>query len=688
LGDGLWLRTSGEGGAARDWRRYEGDLGLSADLIGTDHGQGVFQARFPGPDYESAGAPGKRWVQVEIAQRGFHIVWKVNGYVIGEFDNISWFTAGTVMIGTLDAFTSIASPKEDNYVIFDNVRVVNLDTEPELSSVRVEAFDPQAAEPADSGTFTITREFGALSKPLEVTFRLTGTATPGVDYKTNNLAAGKVTIPAGLNFVDLVIEPIDNLVGEPPETVIITLTGNTAYEMRDPISATIDLLDDGDTVGVNIAALDPYTYERVVEDQLAFEIIREGDITADLTVSLTYGGTATGDDYDGAFRSVTLPAGADRTTLALTPKDDALVEGDETVIVSVVAGPGYAVGPNASATGTIVDDDPAVKPVLFAENFNTDTAANWLARFSADNAIDDYTAEFAYDYSFDAIPPAPHGSGDTRGLRLAVNKNDPTTGGAAGLNLYPKGQNFTGAYALRFDMYLTYSTAVGGTTEHALCGINHSGDVVNRHATAGSDGVWFAVETDGSASGGGRSYVSYLGGAGTPTFEAKPASAFAPYFTSPPYQARGAASGRWVDVEVAQAGGKVTKKINGVTVFERADTGAFTSGNVMVGHMDTFSSIGAVGNYVIYDNLRVVRLEEAPPAQPTITRVQLSGNQVQLDVTAPGASAGQLVLEGSSALPGGFQTVTGASVQNTGPGQFQVTAPSNAAPVQFYRIKR
>jgi len=96
--------------------------------------------------------------------------------------------------------------------------------------------------------------------------------------------------------------------------------------------------------------------------------------------------------------------------------------------------------------------------VLFEDNFNTDTSANWtvLSGTSADEndaaydaALGDFTVDFAFDYSTRGIPPAPN-SGDksTLGVKISVNNNDNTGGSEAmGVNLFPAKQNFSGNYA-------------------------------------------------------------------------------------------------------------------------------------------------------------------------------------------------------------------------------------------------
>ena len=73
-------------------------------------------------------------------------------------------------------------------------------------------------------------------------------------------------------------------------------------------------------------------------------------------------------------------------------------------------------------------------PVMFADDFNTDTSTNWNIFWGATNGIPDYTADFSFDYgatpyTFNSItaliPPAPNSADNsTRGVRLTVNSDE------------------------------------------------------------------------------------------------------------------------------------------------------------------------------------------------------------------------------------------------------------------------
>ncbi|MGC3956601.1 MAG: hypothetical protein QM813_01090 [Verrucomicrobiota bacterium] len=50
----------------------------------------------------------------------------MDGTVIAQRANTSAFASGTIMLGLMDVFPSIAAPARDSFVLFDNVRVENL----------------------------------------------------------------------------------------------------------------------------------------------------------------------------------------------------------------------------------------------------------------------------------------------------------------------------------------------------------------------------------------------------------------------------------------------------------------------------------------------------------------------------------------------------------------------------------
>ncbi len=87
-----------------------------------------------------------------------------------------------------------------------------------------------------------------------------------------------------------------------------------------------------------------------------FTFTRTGPTSGALTVNFTVGGTASASDYAALPASVVIPDAQTSTTLLVTPADDAVVEGAETVVLTLAPG-FYNVGASGNATVTIADND-------------------------------------------------------------------------------------------------------------------------------------------------------------------------------------------------------------------------------------------------------------------------------------------------------------------------------------------
>jgi hypothetical protein len=111
----------------------------------------------------------------------------------------------------------------------------------------------------------------------------------------------------------------------------------------------------------------------VVEDgtsNLLYTFTRLGAVGGPLTVNFSVGGTASfGNDYtqSGAASftasagTVTFAPGSSIATVTIDPAIDFAQEEDETVALTVTGGSGYTVGSPLAATGTITNDDTALK---------------------------------------------------------------------------------------------------------------------------------------------------------------------------------------------------------------------------------------------------------------------------------------------------------------------------------------
>ncbi len=117
-------------------------------------------------------------------------------------------------------------------------------------TVTVTANDPTATEAGPTtGQFTVTRT-GSTTSALTVYFAVSGTATSGSDY---NSIGTSVTIPAGSASATITVTPINDTLVESDETVIVTLSANSAYTIGTPSSATVTITSDD--VAINPALI-------------------------------------------------------------------------------------------------------------------------------------------------------------------------------------------------------------------------------------------------------------------------------------------------------------------------------------------------------------------------------------------------------------------------------------------------
>jgi hypothetical protein len=107
---------------------------------------------------------------------------------------------------------------------------------------------------------------------------------------------------------------------------------------------------------VTLSSTDPLTAEPAGNGH--FTVSRDGSTLEPLTVSYTVAGTATaGTDYMALSGTVTVPAGKGSVNVMVQVVDDTMVEGSESVVVTLAADPGYLMGDLQQATVTILDND-------------------------------------------------------------------------------------------------------------------------------------------------------------------------------------------------------------------------------------------------------------------------------------------------------------------------------------------
>ncbi|MCP4687144.1 MAG: hypothetical protein GY859_03780, partial [Desulfobacterales bacterium] len=221
------------------------------------------------------------------------------------------------------------------------------------------------------GSITITAQLSTPSGvDVSLPFQVSGTATAGTGVDDDyTITASPILIPAGASSHNITITLVSDTLHELNETVIVTMetpANATPGSIREH-TATIQSANPPPKVSFNPTAMSGTENggEITVTAQLNFA--SSLDVSVPLTVS---GAAKNGLDYAISPSSLFFPAGATTLTVGVTPVDDALDEGSETLIITMDQPLNGDVMPGADAcTVTITDNDPLPRVSLSPPSF-------------------------------------------------------------------------------------------------------------------------------------------------------------------------------------------------------------------------------------------------------------------------------------------------------------------------------
>ena len=362
------------------------------------------------------------------------------------------------------------------------------------------------AEDASATTVTVTMNTGGVtaSESFEVPFKVTsGTATAGTDFaKVNDfnglLGAGDTSLTATFTLT-----PTDDTVVEGDETIKVSIPG-----AKPALEATVTLTEDDET-DITLSGSPTTVAEGGTATSVTVTAATDGDTFAsDRTVTVSVGdsGTATsGTDYAAvADIDITIKAGLTSATadFTLTPTQDTVVEGDETVGVD-----GTSTGETVNGTDVSITDDDStditlrVSPSSVAENGGattvTVTAVTDGDTFSADRTVTvsvggstdsaasgtDYTAVADFDVTITAGNTS--GSADftlppTQDTIIEGDETITVSGSATGLTVNDPG-----------PITLTDDDSTDITLSANLASVSEGASATTVTVTAASDGDTF-----------------------------------------------------------------------------------------------------------------------------------------------------------------------------------------------------
>ncbi len=287
-------------------------------------------------------------------------------------------------------------------------------------TVVIDDDDTPGVRIAPTGGLTTTEAGG--SATFEVVLTSAPTADVTVTLATSDATEGRLLLS------ELLFTPTDW--NTPQEVVVVgeddgTTDGDIGYFIvtgalsADPLYSGIAVDDvqltnrddeplQNVTIHVATSRLaEPATGETATTTR--FIVRRAGSTAAPLTVHYSTGGSATpGQDYEAPGGSVTIAAGSASTGIEIVPLPDDALEGDETIVLTLLPDGAYVIDDPGADTLILADDDQPTPPVA---NFGIDQTVAEGGSFTLQVVLDrpaDTAVVVPYTVSGSATNPDDH----------------------------------------------------------------------------------------------------------------------------------------------------------------------------------------------------------------------------------------------------------------------------------------
>ena len=293
----------------------------------------------------------------------------------------------------------------------------------------------------DPGRFVVSRT-GPTDQPLTVYFNPHGDAIVATDYTVTPASVQKqqlLVIPAGQSSAEVVVQPLADHVVEPTEYARFPIVPDSSYEIGFPSEAWIPIADGSGVTAVSVVASDADASE-AGDNPGTFTLHRSGDLSQDLQLGYSLGGTADKSDHNRDVSSdgsptdwVDFAPGQASQDVIIAPNADSKVEGDETVRLTLdMSTPGVTRDGSLPTSASLTIHDGPVVP----ESVTLPCIADATVAAGADA-----------DRNFGTDPELSAGNTAAIGLRQAYLKFDISSVPSvvsASLSLYARGSAGSG----------------------------------------------------------------------------------------------------------------------------------------------------------------------------------------------------------------------------------------------------
>jgi Calx-beta domain/Matrixin/IPT/TIG domain len=281
-----------------------------------------------------------------------------------------------------------------------------------------------------------------------VTINLTwsGNATLNTDY---TVTGSTITIPAGSTSGFVTMNNLtDNLYEGGAENIGVTIASATNATIGNPSSAFMTQNDDDAAPTVTLSSSSAIIGEN--GGTATITVTQSAVSGLATTITITRSGTATsGTDYTLSSTSLSIPAGSTSVTATVTAINDAVSEGDETVILDITA---VTNGTESGTQQQTIIITEGVVPVKFTSF--TATAAGCKTNISFSTELEQNSNRFEAEWSTD-------GSNWTSIATIASRGNSSTTQTYSTIHSSPAaGNNYYRIKQVDNDGKATYTNTV------------------------------------------------------------------------------------------------------------------------------------------------------------------------------------------------------------------------------------
>ena len=421
-----------------------------------------------------------------------------------ELDETVIVSLDSASIGT------IGSSNSHTYTILDNdVPVIEFTTSP--------VSDDESTTPVN---LNLTVNPASISA-IDLTFDVIGTAENGVDY---TVSSSPLSIPAGNTTATIVLNVSDDSLHEDNETVIVDLISATSGSIGTADSHTYTINDNDPLPVVGFTASTSSAAESAGSANIEVSLSAASGLPVSVDYTVIAGGSATGGgvDYTLDPDTVTIPAGSTSANISIAITEDTIVEGAETVLLSLSSPTDATLG--TSAHTFTIDDNDVASIVQFASSASSGDESVSPAELTVNitpPAIENIELSFSVggaatgggiDYSVPGSPIIIPSGSSTYDLSLTViddaldEANETVAVTLTGVTNATLGSTLTHTYTINDNDALPV-VGFGQATSNA----DESAGSVNIPVTLSAvSGLAVSVDyavTNGSATGGGVDYT-------------------------------------------------------------------------------------------------------------------------------------------------------------------------------------